>query len=147
MASECELLHEERLKFEKVQKAAREDVQKLRVHADDDVAEKLQAVELMEKAIAACEEAALARAKDLDLRASQLDSDQAQFQTERDFLQVTMDADKGQSKKLEEATACLSSAQEEIFSLKGSLTNLQTELDNAAKLRQTQADRVRSVNS
>jgi hypothetical protein len=87
MASECELLHEERLKFEKVQKAAREDVQKLRVHADDDVAEKLQAVELMEKAIPACEEAALARAKDLDLRASQLDSDRAQFQTERDFLQ------------------------------------------------------------
>jgi hypothetical protein len=76
------LLREERLEFKKAQEAAREDLRKLRDHANEEVAEKVKVVELREEVVAAREEGALTKVKDLGIRALQLDSDRTQLQEE-----------------------------------------------------------------
>ncbi|KAK1613858.1 hypothetical protein QYE76_019375 [Lolium multiflorum] len=147
LASKRELFREEQLEFKMAQEAAREDLRKLRDHADEDVAERLKVVELKEEAVAAREGAALTKARDLDARALQLDSDRTRLQEERNSLQAKLDAAEGQAKKLKEVSASLSTAEGEVTLLKESIATLQIELSEATKLRQRRADHMRSVNA
>jgi hypothetical protein len=144
LASERELFRKEQLEFKKAQEAAREDLRKLHDHADEDVAERLEAVKLKEAAVVTREGDALTRAKDLDARALRPCT---QLQEARDSLQAKLDAAEGQEKKLEEVSAFLSSAKNEVPLLKESVAKQQNELDKATKLRQKRADHMHSINA
>jgi hypothetical protein len=144
---ERELFRKEQLEFKEAQEATREDLRKLCDHADEEVAERLEAVKLKEAAAATREGAALTKATELDAHALQFDSDRAQLQAARLSLQAKLDATEGQEKRLEEVSSSLSTVKVEVILLKEYIAKPQAELDEAVKLRQERADHMRSINA